>query len=95
MGRKAMISAAVAGMMLAAAVNQQPNRPRLMRPGEYSADQVAVLDAFGTSAQTVRIVRHAGRTPICWMARESEKALELCADKGFNVYAVGAGSAGS
>ena len=96
MTRTAFVTAVVAGLALAAAVNPSPTLPRPMRAGEYQADQVAVLDPYGVTADYVRSVRHAGRTPICLIGKaDRKKTLKLCADKGFNVYAVAAGSEGS
>jgi len=90
------LSAAIAGLALAAAVNQDPTPPRPMRAREYHADQVAVLDPYGVSADFVRSVRRAGRTPICLIGGANrDKTLKLCAHKGFTVYAVAADSAGN
>ena len=89
-------SAAAAGLTLAVLVSNHHNPPREIRPGEYAADQIAVLDAFGATAAMVKSARRAGRTPICWVSGpQREKALELCAKKGFNVYAAAVGSAGN
>ena len=96
MTKREFLTAAIAGLALAAAVNQEPNLPRPMRSGEYHADQVAVLDPYGVSADYVQTVRRAGRTPVCLVGKaHRDKTLRLCAEKGFNVYAVAAGSAGS
>lgn len=88
-------SAAVAGLTLAVLVSNHDSPPREMRPGEYTQDQIAVLDAYGATSAMVRSARRAGRTPVCWVTGEREKALQQCAKKGFNVYAVAAGSGGN
>jgi hypothetical protein len=96
MNGRQFAAAAAAGLVLAALVANHRTPPRPMRPGEYSADQIAVLDAFGATAAMVRSARRAGRTPICWVSgAERDKALKLCAQKGFSVYAAAAGSAGN
>jgi hypothetical protein len=96
MTKRMFITAAIAGLAVAVAVNPQPNLPRPMRPSEYHADQVAVMDPYGASAADVSSARRAGRTPVCLVGRANrDKTLRLCADKGFNVYAVAAGSAGN
>jgi len=96
MTKREFAAAAIAGLTLAVLVSNDQNPPRPMRPGEYAADQVVVLDAFGATAAMVKSARRAGRTPICWVSgADREKALRLCAQKGFNVYAGAVGSGGS
>lgn len=93
MTRRELAAAAAAGLTLAVLVSNHQTAPRPLRPGEYSSDQIAVLDAFGSSAAMVKSARRAGRTPICWVSgTEREKALKLCAQKGFSVYAAAVGS---
>jgi hypothetical protein len=84
--------AAAAGLALAIGTSHHERMLKEVQPGQFTADQVTVLDAFGATKQQVKDVRHAGRTPICWATAENRK---LCADKGFTYYVVWAGSAGS
>lgn len=96
MTKREFAAAAIAGLTLAVLVSNHQNPPRPMRPGEYSADQIAVLDAFGATSAMVRSARRAGRTPVCWVSgAERERALDLCAKKGFNVYAAAVGIGGN
>lgn len=83
--------AAAAGIALAVATSRHEHRLQEVQPGEFTADQVSVLDAFGATAAQVKQVRHAGRTPICWATAENRK---LCAAKGFTYYVVWAGTGG-
>jgi hypothetical protein len=96
MNKTEFASAAIAGLTLAVLVSGQTDAPRPMRPGEFSTDQITVLDAFGATAAMVRSARRDGRTPICWVSGpDREKALKLCAQKGFSVYAAAVDSGGN
>jgi hypothetical protein len=94
--KREFAAAAFVGLAMAVLVSNHANPPRPMRPGEYTADQITVLDAFGATAAMVKAARRDGRTPICWVSGpDREKALQLCAEKGFNVYAAAVGSGGN
>jgi hypothetical protein len=89
-------AAAAAGLTLAVLVSNHQSAPRPMRPGEFTADQITVLDAFGATRAMVKAAHRAGRTPICWVSgSDLDKALKLCAQKGFNVYAGAVDNGGS
>jgi hypothetical protein len=90
--RTKFLLAAAAGLALAVGVSRHERHLEAVSPGEYTADQVTVLDAYGATAAQVKAVRRAGRIPICWATPENRK---LCAAKGFTYYAAWADSGGN
>lgn len=83
--------AATAALTLVVAAQLRPEL-REYRPGELPPTQVAVLDAYGASKDSVRAQRRAGRTPVCYLqGPDVLRGLELCREKGFRRYARAAG----
>jgi hypothetical protein len=86
------VAAVVGTVALLVVIGRARPEMREFDPAAYTPDEVAVLDAVGSTGERVAAQRHAGRTPVCYVqGPDVARGLKLCRQKGFEIYVIARG----